>query len=164
MVVAGKLAILLSLVVFLLPTSAIAADLAVRPLRLTRGDGTSAYLSVEIADTAAARSRGLMGRTELAPDTGMLFVFDHADRWVFWMRDTPIPLSIAFIATDGTIVDVQDMKPFDETLHIAAAPAIWALEVDQGYFRLTGFGVGDRADLAWPFSRRLPLIERGRVG
>ena len=73
--------------------------------------------AVEVAATPRARQRGLMGRTHLAADRGMLFVFEQPGRHCFWMRDTPLPLSIAFIDAAGRIASLADMAPRSETPH-----------------------------------------------
>ncbi|HEX2108785.1 MAG TPA: DUF192 domain-containing protein [Rubrobacteraceae bacterium] len=104
-------------------------------------------VQVEIADTAAERQTGLSGRPTLAEDAGMLFVFDQEQPLSFWMKDTLIPLSIAYISTEGRIVDIQDMQPLDETPHPSAEPAQYALEVNQGFFAERGVAVGDMVEL-----------------
>jgi uncharacterized membrane protein (UPF0127 family) len=77
---------------------------------------------------------GLMGRERLGPDWGMLFVYDHEETLRFWMKNTKIPLSIAFL-DDGLVVrDIQDMAPFDLTPHVSQAPVRYALEMEQGWF------------------------------
>ena len=91
-----------------------------------------------------------MARTELAENAGMLFVFDREAPRSFWMRNTLIPLSIAYITADGRIVDIQDMQPLDETSHPSAEPAQYALEVNQGFFEERGVKVGDKAELPLP--------------
>ena len=106
--------------------------------------GAREELTVELAQTAQERGRGLMGREELPEDGGMLFVFPQDTEAGFWMKDTLIPLSIAFIAADGTILDVQDMEPLSEEFHRPPAPYRYALEVNQGWFRERGLGPGDR--------------------
>jgi uncharacterized protein len=117
------------------------------PVSITNAAGQTVDIPVEIADTPAEQEYGLMGRTALAPDGGMLFVFDQDQPLSFWMKDTLIPLSIAFINSEGTIVDIQDMQPLDETPHDSAAPAQYALEVNQGFFAANGIQVGDQAVL-----------------
>lgn len=97
---------------------------------------------VEVAETRAQRARGLMGRTELAADAGMLFVFDAPGRHCFWMRDTPLPLSIAFIDDRGRITDLADMAPRDETPHCPSGDVRFALEVRQGEFARHGIRPG----------------------
>ncbi len=120
------------------PTAAIA---------VTNAAAGRAELTVELATTSAARGRGLMGREELAEDRGMLFVFPADTEARFWMKDTSIPLSIAFIAADGTILDVQEMEPFSVELRRPPEPYRYALELNQGWFERNGFGTGDRVEV-----------------
>jgi uncharacterized membrane protein (UPF0127 family) len=112
-------------------------------LTITNSFGEVVEVSVEIADTPEERQTGLMGRTELAEDAGMLFVFEEEQQLAFFMRDTLIPLSIAYIDAEGYIVDIQDMQPLDETPVPSAEPAQYALEVNQGFFEARGIQVGD---------------------
>ncbi len=108
---------------------------------------------VEIADTNTEQQRGLMERTELAENAGMLFVFDQEQRLSFFMKDTLIPLSVAFIDTEGYIVDIQDMQPLDLTQHRPPRPAKYALEVNQGFFEERDIQVGNKVELPeWPYS------------
>lgn len=100
-------------------------------------------LAIEIAQTDDARERGLMFRENLPQDQGMLFVFPAAEIQSFWMRNTFIPLDIAFISSDGVIVDIQQMKPVDESvLYTSSAPALYALEVNAGWFERHGIAIG----------------------
>ena len=108
---------------------------------------TQPTLSLEIARTEAERERGLMFRESLPWDSGMLFVYTAPSQGGYWMRDTLIPLSIAWLDQDGTIVDIQDMQPQTDTVHIPAAPYWYALEVNQGWFAANGVGVGQRVRL-----------------
>ena len=104
-------------------------------------------VEAEVADDRAERARGLMERTALAEDAGMLFVFKRERQLSFWMKNTLIPLSIAYIAADGRIVDIEDMEPLDdETKHPSAEPAQYALEVNQGFFQERGIEVGDMVE------------------
>jgi uncharacterized membrane protein (UPF0127 family) len=114
---------------------------------IVSSDGTRTDVEVEIADDDAERQRGLMDRTALADNAGMLFVFDREKPLSFWMRNTLIPLSVAYIDSDGRIVDIQDMQPLDETPHPSAGPARYALEVNQGFFAARGIGVGDEVEI-----------------
>ena len=105
-------------------------------------------VEAEVADDRAERARGLMERTALAEDAGMLFVFKRERQLSFWMKNTLIPLSIAYIAADGRIVDIEDMEPLDdETKHPSAEPAQYALEVNQGFFEERGIEVGDTVEI-----------------
>jgi len=99
---------------------------------------------VEISDTPEERTRGLMFRRELDWNEGMLFVFEMEDTLSFWMRNTSIPLSIAFINEQGMIVDIQDMKPFEQSPHKSKGLALYALEMNMGWFEMNGVVVGDR--------------------
>jgi len=109
--------------------------------------GERAELAVELARTAAERGRGLMFREEMADGRGMLFVFDRETKAGFWMKDTKIPLSIAFVAGDGTILETQDMAPLSQELHRPAQAYRYALEVNQGWFARHGLGSGDRVEI-----------------
>ncbi|MDP8957157.1 MAG: DUF192 domain-containing protein [Actinomycetota bacterium] len=105
---------------------------------------------VEIADTPEARSRGLMGRARLAPDAGMVFLFDKPTTNRFWMKNTLIPLSIAFWDGTNRILAIRDMVPCREDpcpVYSAGAPYIGAVEVNRGFFRTHGVKVGDRVEL-----------------
>jgi uncharacterized membrane protein (UPF0127 family) len=105
-------------------------------------------LQVEVADTAASRAQGLMHRPRLAENAGMLFIFDEPGHWGFWMKNTLIPLSIAFIDQDWRIVDIVDMDvapdptagPF--TIYESKKPFRYALEVNQGLFKRKSLGIG----------------------
>lgn len=111
--------------------------------------GERVPVEVEIADTDAERQTGLMGRTVLPEDAGMLFVFEGDQALSFWMRDTLIPLSIAYIDAQGRIVDIQDMQSLDDVPphYVSAEPARYALEVNQGFFEERGVTVGDTVEL-----------------
>ena len=105
--------------------------------RLMIGD---AIVTVEIADTLFSQNRGLMGRTELPSDHGMLFVYDKPDILSFWMRNTLIPLSIGFFDEDKTLIKIDDMTPplsksCPLRLYKSPAPAQYALEVPKGWFK-----------------------------
>ena len=110
---------------------------------------------VELARTPDERSRGLMYRESLAPDCGMLFAFETAGCWSFWMRNTRIPLAIAFIAEDGRILNIEEMKPFDETPVGPAGAARYALEMGSGWFARHGIVAGTRVRFPDDLRRRL---------
>lgn len=101
-------------------------------------------VTAEVADNNALRSRGLMRRPGLLLDHGMLFVYPDERPRSFWMRDTPLPLSIAYIGEQGQIVHIADMKPFDETPVPSLAPAMYALEMEQGWFSAHYVEIGAR--------------------
>jgi uncharacterized membrane protein (UPF0127 family) len=125
------------------------ASLTSSTVRIDASDGESVQVRVEIADDAEEMARGLMGRTALAEDAGMLFVYPEERELSFWMKDTLIPLSIAFMDSGGRIVDIQDMKALDDDPphYVSAEPARYALEVNKGFFDERGVEVGDRAAL-----------------
>ena len=95
-------------------------------------------IHAEVANTAQGRERGLMGRTLLCPDCGMLFVFIRPERVNFWMKNTPLPLSIAFIAADGTLINTDEMQPNSTNIHSAQGRALYALEMNSGWFSRNG--------------------------
>ena len=101
-------------------------------------------IKAEVADSPVERSRGLMLRQSLQVNSGMLFVFENAAQHCFWMKNTLIPLSIAFLDEDGTIVTLADMQPHDETSSCPAKPVRYALEMEQGWFKTKGVKSGDR--------------------
>jgi uncharacterized membrane protein (UPF0127 family) len=100
-------------------------------------------ITAEVAATPEQRATGLMHRFSLRPDHGMIFVFERPERQSFWMKNTFIPLSIAFIAPDGRIINVDDMAPHDETTHSSKGPALYALEMRKGWFAERGIRAGD---------------------
>lgn len=108
-------------------------------LELRVGDSA---LRAEYARSPAERERGLMERTELAADRGMLFRFDEVRRHCLWMKNTPLPLSAAFMDAQGHIVDMIDLQPQDRTIRCSSEPARYALEVNQGWFRQRALNVG----------------------
>jgi uncharacterized membrane protein (UPF0127 family) len=101
-------------------------------------------IRAEIASTEESRERGLMQRRSLCRDCGMLFVFEKPDRLNFWMKNTVLPLSIAFIGADGRIINIEDMEPETLALHGAKNDALYALEMRQGWFIKNGLRPGDR--------------------
>jgi len=109
-------------------------------------------LSVEIADDHEERARGMMFRKQLAQNRGMLFVYEKESKLTFWMKDTVLPLSIAFIASDGVIREIRDMEPHSLNPIQSSRNVRYALEVNQGWFEDRGIDVGDRIQL--PASQR----------
>jgi len=99
-------------------------------------------ISAEVAQSAQQRQMGLMLRKDMAPHEGMLFVFEEAGPHCFWMKNTLLPLSIAFVADDGRIVNIADMKPHALESHCAAQPVRFALEMNQGWFAKRGIRPG----------------------
>lgn len=109
----------------------------------------SGTLWVELARTPQERARGLMFRESLAPDSGMLFIFETEGRHPFWMKNTPLPLSIAFLSRDMRVVDLLELQPYDETPRAPKSPALYAVEANRGWFREHGIGLGDTARLVY---------------
>lgn len=101
-------------------------------------------IQAEVADTPEKRSRGLMMRRSLGANEGMIFVFERSEVHCFWMKNTPLPLSIAFIADDGRIVNIEQMAPQTEDSHCPTAAVRYALEMEQGWFERKGIRPGDR--------------------
>ena len=100
-------------------------------------------ISVELATTNETRNRGLMHRNSLAANSGMLFVFPNSDYRSFWMENTYIPLSIAYLTETGRIINIENMHPFNRAPVRSSAPAKYALEVNAGWFKKSGTRVGD---------------------
>ena len=98
---------------------------------------------VEVARTPEERNHGLMARKHLGKDEGMLFIFEREDYHGFWMKDTLIPLSIAFIDKEGRIVWMTDMKPQTLDSHVPPRPILYALEMNKGWFSSCGIKSGD---------------------
>ncbi|MBL8330951.1 MAG: DUF192 domain-containing protein [Rubrivivax sp.] len=98
----------------------------------------------ELATTPMQRQLGMMMRTEMAQHEGMLFIFDETLRQCFWMRNTLLPLSIAFIADDGRIVNLAEMKPQSDDAHCSDKPVRYVLEMNKGWFSKRGIKAGDR--------------------
>ncbi len=102
-------------------------------------------INAEVADDPKEKEIGLMGRTELAEGDGMLFVFLRPQRMNFWMKDTLVPLSIAFLNAEGIIREIHDMKPLDtNTTASTFRDLLYALEVPRGWFAKNGIVAGDR--------------------
>jgi uncharacterized membrane protein (UPF0127 family) len=121
-----------------------AQDQAQGPLATTILRAGMFNIEAEIAGSAQQRQIGLMHRREMPAHHGMLFVFEEASPQCFWMRNTRLALSIAFVADDGTVVNVADMRPMDETSHCSAKPVRFALEMNQGWFTKHGLHAGSK--------------------
>jgi uncharacterized membrane protein (UPF0127 family) len=99
-------------------------------------------VTAEVAANDLTRSRGLMYRERLGPNEGMLFLFGTAGEQCMWMRNTLTPLSVAFLADDGSIVNIEDMAPHDERSHCSKQPVRYALEMERGWFAKRGLAPG----------------------
>ena len=129
--------LLLCILAALAPTGAAAADLPTIPLTI---DGHK--LIAEVAATNEQRMTGLMHRFSLKPDHGMLFVFREQQPQAFWMKNTFIALSIAYIDNKGKIVNIEDMAPKTENTHPSNGPVLYALEMKKGWFKEHGIDAG----------------------
>jgi uncharacterized membrane protein (UPF0127 family) len=107
--------------------------------RLTAG---MHLITAELATTFQSRMIGMMFREKTPPNHGMLFVFETQASQCFWMRNTPLPLSIAFIDDDGTITQIEDMAPRNDATHCSKKPVRFALEMEQGWFAKRGIAPG----------------------
>lgn len=118
------------------------ADAGARP-PLTLNAGVH-LIQAEVAATLPERTLGLMNRKAMPPNAGMLFVFSELDRHCMWMRNTLLPLSVAFMDEAGVIVSIHDMQPQSDDSHCAARAARYALEMNQGWFAKRGIKPGNR--------------------
>jgi uncharacterized membrane protein (UPF0127 family) len=112
-------------------------------------------LAVEVVDTVEGRTRGLMERTTLGEREGMLFVFEESEPRSFWMKNTPLPLSIAYIDDRWIIREIYDMEPLSLEPVPSRSAVRYALEVNQGAFERLGIEVGDRVVLSEEIRERL---------
>ncbi len=131
----------LLLALLLAAAPALAQQAAPRTVELAAG---MHLIRAELADSDATRSLGLMHRPSLAPNGGMLFVFGAPGMYCMWMKNTPLPLSVAFIDEAGAIVNIEDMQPHTERSHCAKRPVPYALEMRQGWFGERGIRAGER--------------------
>lgn len=115
-----------------------------RPYDVIRLEIGEASLAVEVASDDPSRRLGLMNRESLPENRGMLFIFRNAVEQSFWMKNTLIPLSIAFISDDGEILQIEHMKPKDETSTLSKHRVRYALEVNKGWFERHGIEPGAR--------------------
>jgi len=109
-------------------------------------------IKAQVAQTPQEQQTGLMWRKSMGSNEGMLFVFPQARQQCFWMKNTLLPLSIAFIADDGSIVNVDEMLPQTEKSHCSSAPVRYVLEMNKGWFKQHGMGAGQRLH-GQPFSQ-----------
>ncbi|MBL8490649.1 MAG: DUF192 domain-containing protein [Rhodocyclaceae bacterium] len=99
-------------------------------------------IEAEVVATQETRAKGLMHRTSMPVNRGMLFVFDERGQHCMWMRNTLIPLAVAFLDEQGKVVNVEEMQPRTENSHCAAKPVRFALEMNGGWFKSRGLGAG----------------------
>ena len=101
-------------------------------------------IKAELAVTQTQQAVGMMMRTEMGANEGMLFVNSDSSRRCFWMRNTLLPLSIAFISEDGSIVNIAEMQPRSEESHCSTHPVRYALEMNKGWFAKRGLQAGSK--------------------
>jgi uncharacterized protein len=133
-------------------SAAQAGDPALPSVTITTAAGTSIAMPVEVADDDLERTCGLMFRTSLPENQGMLFVFRQDGSGGFWMRNTRIPLQIAYVSADGRIVDILEMVPLPDgappVIYTPRGPYRYAIEANTGWFDRNGIAPGDLVDVA----------------
>lgn len=132
----------LALIAGLVWSSLALAQDAAQKLPAIRLNAGMHIIQAEVAKTPAQRSIGLMHRPSMGANEGMLFVFEQASPQCFWMKNTLLPLSIAFLADDGTVVNIEDMKPQTLESHCSQQPVRFALEMNVGWFAKRGIKPG----------------------
>lgn len=115
-----------------------------QPLPVVQLSAGMHLIRAEVAADFSSRSRGLMHRKAMETNAGMLFVFDEASVQCMWMKNTLIPLSVAFLDERGSIINIADMQPHSEQSHCATRPARYALEMNRGWFAARGIKPGMR--------------------
>ena len=139
-----KTILLIATLLFLTPFLACKSKkLPVKDVIITRSDGLQFTVKAEIAEKAEDRNHGFMERKNIPEGTGMLFVFEKDQILSFWMKNTPHPLSIAYIDSKGKIRNIYDMTPFSLSSIISTVSVRYALEVPQGWFKKNGITEGD---------------------
>ncbi|MDR2792064.1 MAG: DUF192 domain-containing protein [Treponema sp.] len=113
-------------------------------LSIITASGSAVPISVEIAETEKERQQGLMFRKKLEDGKGMIFLFEKDQIMSFWMKNTRIPLSVAFISSGGRITEIRNMEPQSLLAVTSERSCRYALEVPQGWFTRAGIGIGDR--------------------
>ena len=117
--------------------------LPVKDIKIIRQDGTEFIVAAEIAEKTEDRNHGFMERRNIPDGTGMLFVFEKDQILSFWMKNTPHPLSIAYIDSKGKIRNIYDMTPYSLSSIISTVSVRYALEVPQGWYKKNGITEGD---------------------
>ena len=126
----------------LLASNACAQDAPQMDLQRVKLTAGMHLISAQVAQTPEQRQTGLMHRKEMPQGEGMLFVFEQPGQQCFWMKNTLLPLTAAFVADDGTIVNLEDMKPQTTDSHCSAKPVRYVLEMNQGWFAKKGLKAG----------------------
>ncbi len=128
----------------MLSASCSTKKLETKNITVIKSDGEKISVSAEIARTYEQRQHGFMNRKHIPDGTGMLFIFENDTILSFWMKNTPTPLSIAYISSSGSIKDIFDMTPFSLAPVQGSSYARYALEVPQGWFKKMGIQIGDK--------------------
>lgn len=144
-----RISLLLIVLTFLSFTFAGNKKLPAKNLTITRKDDTTIQVLSEIAKNTEDRTRGFMYRKKIPEGTGMLFIFEQDQILSFWMKNTPTPLSIAYIDSQGKIRDIFDMKPYSLAPVQSTSSVRYALEVPQGWFKKNAITVGDSIELSF---------------
>ena len=135
--------VLITLITFSQLISCKTKKLPVRDITIIRQDGTKFTVAAEIAEKAEDRNHGFMERKNIPDGTGMLFIFDRDQILSFWMKNTPHPLSIAYIDSKGKIRNIFDMTPYSLSSIVSTVSVRYALEVPQGWYKKNGITEGD---------------------
>lgn len=139
--------LILSIVFISTACSSSKSKLPVKKLIITNSEGKEVVVKAEIASTFEERRNGFMFRQTIPDGTGMLFIFEEEQVLDFWMKNTPHPLSIAYIDKNGRIRDILDMTPFSLANVTSSTKVLYALEVPQGWYEKVNVKVGDRLSL-----------------
>jgi uncharacterized protein len=139
-----QLAACIAASVLLVCTHVVHAQAAAQKLPSVRLSYGMLAINAEVARTPTQRQIGLMHRPSLPANDGMLFVFDEPATQCFWMRNTLVALSIAYLADDGTVVNIADMQPQSDKSHCSTKPVKYALEMNQGWFAKRGIKPGSK--------------------
>ena len=134
--------VILSCYLVLSACSALSLEFEEKDLSITNLDGKTIPIRVELARSIRELSKGYMGREHIPEGTGMLFIFKRDEKLSFWMKNTPTPLSIAFINSNGEIREIRNMTPFSRESVNSSEPVRYALEVPQGWFERNNIGTG----------------------
>jgi uncharacterized membrane protein (UPF0127 family) len=138
--------------IFLVSSSAWSQDAPQLQLPRTGLSAGMHLIQAQVADSPQERAVGLMFRKEMPANEGMLFVFEQPSGQCFWMKNTLLPLTAAFLADDGTIVNLVDMQPHSQDSHCSAKPVRYVLEMHKGWFDKRGIKAGSRLS-GQPFSK-----------
>ena len=128
----------------LIISSCAKSKLPVKELMIKRADGIYVTVQAEVAVKEEDRNYGYMNRKVIPDGTGMLFVFENDQKLSFWMKNTPHPLSIAYLDSEGNIKNIYDMTPYSLAPVVSTVSVRYALEVPQGWFTKAGIRVGDQ--------------------